>query len=166
MGNKVPVPERPAVPAGKTRICVAGFGISHNVGGAQKLASAIAAEYPDQYETWFYFSTFHFHDFLKTLKEEIPEHQKSQSSTLDKGKTMGEHTSAPFVWFERADEPAFEAKGGRDKFCEWAGTEFPNVESIQALASVDEPSFKGMFFDNDTPSGTWTKKDESTTSSR
>jgi hypothetical protein len=51
MGNAIPIPLRPPVPSGKTRICVAGFGISHNTARAQKLASAIASSYPEQFET-------------------------------------------------------------------------------------------------------------------
>jgi hypothetical protein len=50
-----PVPERPPVPAGKVRVCVAGFAVSHNVGRAASVARAIAANSPEQFESWFYF---------------------------------------------------------------------------------------------------------------
>lgn len=50
-----PVPERPPVPAGKVRVCVAGFAVSHNVGRAASVARAIVANSPDQFESWFYF---------------------------------------------------------------------------------------------------------------
>lgn len=152
---QVAVPPRPPVPADKTRICVSGFGVSHNTGRAQKLASAIAKEHPDKYETWFYFSTFQFKDFLKTLKQEIPEEQQSKLSTMDsKTKTIAVHSSAPFVWLERRDNQ-IEAIGGRDKFCDWATNEFPGEEPIQALSSVEEPPYSELFFDNSTPGGTW-----------
>ena len=153
---KVPVPNRPAVEGGKTRICVAGFGISHNTGRAQKLAATIARIHPDKYETWFYFSTFCYKEFLKSfIQNEIPHDQKSQLSTLDSDRTIGSHQSAPFVWFETAD--GIVAVGGRDKFCEWAAKEFPENEAIQALAGIESPPLRELFFDSTTPGGTWMK---------
>jgi hypothetical protein len=168
MGNAIPIPLRPPVPSGKTRICVAGFGFSHHTSRAQKLASVIATRYPDQYETWFYFSTFGFNDCLKVILQELPDEQKSQPGTKDKGKTIGEHTSSPFVWFETggtlaADGETVEGKtmitkGGRDMFCEWAGQEFPKDEAIQALSSLEAPPFSEAFwFNNATPGGTWSE---------
>ena len=106
MGNyfTVPVPDRPEIPSGKTRICVAGFGISPHTGRAKNIASAIANKYGDKYETWFYFSSFGFSSFLNdTLKPEIPDDQKKKEGTKDKGKTIAEHTSSPFVWLESYD---------------------------------------------------------------
>eukprot|EP00662_Eupelagonemidae_sp_cell21_P019337 gene19337-4764_t len=44
------------VPAGKTRICVAGFNTSHHTNRAGKLARAIVAGHPE-YESWFYFDS-------------------------------------------------------------------------------------------------------------
>jgi hypothetical protein len=149
MGNAIPIPLRPPAPDGKTRICVAGFGISNKTARDQKLASAIAASYPEQYryETWFYFSTFGFYDCLKVILQELPDEQKSQPGTKDNGKTIGEHRSVPFVWFETGGPSAASgetvegktmiAKGGRDMFCEWAGQEFPKDEAIQALISLE-----------------------------
>ena len=52
-----PVPERTPVPAGKVRVCVAGFAVSHNVGRAAAVARAIVANRPDQFESWFYFDS-------------------------------------------------------------------------------------------------------------
>jgi hypothetical protein len=170
MGNAVPIPERPAVPEGMTRICVAGYGTSHNVGRAQKLASTIAKAYPRKYQTWFYFSNFGFAQFLSILKAEIPEDQKSHPSTKDKGKTMAEHTSAPFVWLETTtattttattdgvdekNNKVITAKGGGDMFRDWAREEFPENNDIQELAKTETPSMSEMFFDNATPGGTW-----------
>ena len=152
----VPVPPRPPVPPTKTRICVAGYGLSHNTGRAQRLAAAIAAAHPSRYETWFYFSTFCYRDFLESIKTEIPEEQKSLPSTLDTGApSMVQHRSAPFVWFERAAAPQFQAVGGRDKFCDWSRTEFAHQEDIQAWTSLEEPPLTELFFDNATPGGTW-----------
>jgi hypothetical protein len=165
MGNSVPIPERPAVPKGMTRICVAGIGISHNVSRAQKLASTIAKVHPQKYQTWFYFSTFGYSHFLTLIQAEIPEDQKSHPSTKDKGKTMAEHTSAPFVWLEKTTTTAaaagadqkqtITAKGGGDMFREWARKEFPENADIQELAKPETPTMSEMFFDNATPGGTW-----------
>lgn len=169
MGNKIPVPKSPSVPAGMTRICVAGFSISHNVGRAQKLAAAIADAHPDKYETWFYFSNSGFKDFLNDfLQRRLPEDQKGYPSVLNSDKTLAEHTSAPFCWLERGgtavageddkvEGKTCEVKGGRDMLCEWAGKEFPEDESIQALSSVESPPIMDIFwgFDNKTPGGTW-----------
>mmetsp|Transcript_3221 Transcript_3221/g.3579 ORF Transcript_3221/g.3579 Transcript_3221/m.3579 type:complete len:174 (-) Transcript_3221:241-762(-) len=169
MGNKIPVPKRPPVPVGMTRICVSGFSISHHVGQAQKLAAAIAAEHPDKYETWFYFSNSGFKNFLSQfLQERLPEDQKGLPSVLGSDKTLAEHTSAPFCWLEqggtavadgddKVEGKTYQVKGGRDMLCQWAGKEFPNNESIQALSNVESPPIMNVFrgFDNKTPGGTW-----------
>lgn len=171
MGNKITVLKSPPVPAGKTRICVTGFAISHNVGRAQKLAAAIAEAHPDKYETWFYFSNFGYSKFLTKFKQhQLPEDQKGLPSTSDGGKTLAEHTSAPFCWLERGgtivaaaedggddtvEGKIYEVKGGRDMLCDWAGKEFPEEESIQALCSVKAPPRSETCFDNTTPGGTW-----------
>ena len=44
------------VPAGKTRICIAGAYSGPHDARAHKLAAAIAAAYPEKYETWFYWT--------------------------------------------------------------------------------------------------------------
>mmetsp|Transcript_6446 Transcript_6446/g.9771 ORF Transcript_6446/g.9771 Transcript_6446/m.9771 type:complete len:179 (-) Transcript_6446:169-705(-) len=166
MGNTsgTPIPERPPVPAGKTRICVSGFGISHNSAGAKNLADAIVSAHPDKYESWYYFNSFGYKKFLRVILNELPDSEKGKESTMDKGTTVGQHHSSPFVWLEsggqtNADSKAvegktYEAQGGRDKFCLWAQKEFPGEESIQALASTDSPSLSILFFDSSSP-GTW-----------
>ena len=163
MGNRfaAPVPSRPAVPAGVTRICVAGFGISHHTGRAQKMAALIAEKNPTQYETWFYFSTFGYHSFLKEdVMPKIPEDQKAKPGTADKGKTIGEHTSSPFVWLETTSNnatTAYTALGGRDKFAEWVTETFPEDSDLADLTK-EEPSHKELFFDTSTPGGTFNKE--------
>jgi hypothetical protein len=162
MGNYFtpPVPSRPAVPAGVTRICVSGFGASPNVGRAQKIAALIVKKHPTKYETWYYFSTFGFGDFLKTvILPEIPEDQKSKSGTKDKGKTIGEHTSAPFVWLETSsgDKKEYTAIGGRDMFCEWAEQKFPDDAEVKALTETT-PGMSELFFDSAVPGGTYAKE--------
>ena len=162
MGNSVPVPERPLVPEGKTRICVAGFGLSHNTGRARNLAAAIADAYPDKYETWFYFSTLGYGNFLKDFQEkELPEEFKDKSCSMDtKPKTFATQTSAPLVWFEIQENGSnkIEMKGGRDLFAQWAGTEFPDHDKIQPLTGVESPPIKELFYENSMPQGTYQKK--------
>ena len=48
-----PTPELP-VPAGKTRMCIAGWNASPNAGLAHEVATAVAKKYPDKYESWFH----------------------------------------------------------------------------------------------------------------
>uniref|UniRef100_A0A7S0ZJL5 Uncharacterized protein n=1 Tax=Timspurckia oligopyrenoides TaxID=708627 RepID=A0A7S0ZJL5_9RHOD len=153
----VPAPQRPAVPDGKIRICVSGYGMSHNTGRAQKLAATIARVYPEGYETWFYFSTFHFKDFLESILKQIPEDQLSKPSCLDSDRPISNHSSSPFVWLEHPGAKPMTAIGGRDSFCDWAAKTFPSDKSIQGLTSTREPPLSEMFFDNATPGGTWMK---------
>jgi hypothetical protein len=41
---------------GKTRICVAGFTLSHHTGRARDLADEIVKAFPERFESWFYFA--------------------------------------------------------------------------------------------------------------
>eukprot|EP00567_Pseudictyota_dubia_P018666 CAMPEP_0197433230 /NCGR_PEP_ID=MMETSP1175-20131217/1161_1 /TAXON_ID=1003142 /ORGANISM="Triceratium dubium, Strain CCMP147" /LENGTH=160 /DNA_ID=CAMNT_0042961549 /DNA_START=35 /DNA_END=517 /DNA_ORIENTATION=+ len=156
MGNSVPVPERPPVPEGKTRICVAGFGISNNVGYAQMLASAIAEKFPDKYETWFYFSNFGYREFLKDFQaNHLPDDYKDKPCSMDKNsKTFATQTAAPLVFFQSADGTIV-PKGGRDLFCQWAAEEFKDHPDIVDKADVATPPMKYSFFDHKTPGGTY-----------
>ena len=124
------MPARPPVSAGRVRICVTGFTLSHNVGRAARVANAIAAACPDKYETWFYFDK-RFRDpagssFLDTVKSELSEEQQTQFAA---------HRSAPFCWLETADGGR-DAKGGRDRLSEWAVKEFKDVPEVLELAST------------------------------
>eukprot|EP00592_Proboscia_alata_P008324 CAMPEP_0194356884 /NCGR_PEP_ID=MMETSP0174-20130528/4453_1 /TAXON_ID=216777 /ORGANISM="Proboscia alata, Strain PI-D3" /LENGTH=163 /DNA_ID=CAMNT_0039126667 /DNA_START=57 /DNA_END=548 /DNA_ORIENTATION=- len=152
MGNVPVVPARPAVPSGVTRICVIGYSSSHNVGRAANLAAAIASAHPSAYETWFYFSNFGYKKFLESVKnEDIPDSEKTKRGNLDNEKTIGEHTSAPFVWLEKSNADENESKknieaiGGRDMFAQWSGKTFPDNEDIQKLSDVAAPPAMEMF---------------------
>ncbi|CAK0830585.1 unnamed protein product, partial [Prorocentrum cordatum] len=94
---------------GKTRICVAGFGISHHTNHAGKIARGIVEANPDHYESWFYFSSKGYPQLLAQIKGELP---------ADQQKRFGSHRTAPFCWLE-SPEGRLDAKGGRDSFCEW-----------------------------------------------
>ena len=129
-----PVPERSHVPAGKVRVCVAGFATSHNVGRAASVARAVVTNSPDRFESWFYFDDQGFRaersrffgprgtgGFLAQIKGELEPR-------------CTDHVTAPFCWLERPGG-VLEALGGRDELCAWALAEFPGVSEISALAS-------------------------------
>lgn len=161
MGNAlVPaIPARPAVPAGLTRICVSGYGVSHNAGRAQKIATLIAQKHAQEYETWFYFSTFGYGEFLKTVIPDLPEDQKAKQGTMDIGKSIGQHMSSPFVWLEKTKsggEKEYIALGGRDMFCKWVDETFPQDAELKELTK-EEPPLSDFWFDNKTPAGTYEK---------
>jgi hypothetical protein len=104
------------------------------------LARAIAQHAPDKYETWFYFcSKGYRHEetgFLKQIKSELSEEQQKQ---------FAGHMSSPFCWLETPDGKR-DAKGGRDRLCEWALATFPEIPAIKELASTD-PSITEIWVD-------------------
>ena len=153
----VPVPERPPVPEGKTRICIAGFGVSPNVARARAVATEIAKAHPDKYETWFYFSTFGYLRFLKDFQaKDLPEEYKDKPCSADSNpKTFATQTSAPLVFFQ-TPEGALEPKGGQDLFSAWAVKEFPDNAEIAAAAKIGVSlSPTEMFYPNEMPQGTY-----------
>jgi len=147
MGLSVSTPlPRPPVQAGKTRLCVGGFGLSHHTGRARSIVDTIVKIYPETYESWFYFDTRGFRPkFLTEIKAELSEEQQKQFAA---------HKTSPFCWIEKANEKPF-ALGGRDKLCEWVIANFPNKEKDEPILSLcrEEPSrtMKEVFFDNKTP---------------
>jgi len=173
-----PLP-RPPVPDGLTRICVSGFGISHHTGRARAIASAIAEQYPEKYETWYYFDTRGFRpSFLDSIKGELSESGSSSScdstgstSTDDFSKEvktiLTAHSSSPFCWLEQTttdttttkEQKAYTPLGGRDALCEWTMTNFADGEDEKtknaAILSLchSEPtrSWKEIKFDATTP---------------
>lgn len=125
----VPHPPRSTpVPAGKVRICIAGYTMSPPTGRAHFLAGLIAKKYPDQYETWYFFDLFAWGKFTveKFCNVPFPAHLKG-------------HCTSPFVWFERpgsGSDNAIEPLGGYDHFSTWAKTTFKDRdEEIVAFAS-------------------------------
>ena len=141
---------RPQVPKGKTRICVAGFSMSHHTGRARAIAAGIAKAYPDKYETWFYFHTKGFKtQFLDSIKAEI----KQSGGSLPE-----DHNTSPFVWLERqtASKKEMTGLGGRDKLCDWAKDNFDASDSnnVKFLSLCDEApphTLKEIIFDTRTP---------------
>lgn len=125
-----PLP-RPAVPEGKIRICITGFSLSPNSGKAAEVTRAIVAEYPEKYESWFYFDMQFRGDgtgqngFLGDVKKELSSEQQEK---------FAKHKTSPFCWLEHPDGTK-DAKGGCDFFSEWALAEFSGNEKIKAVAA-------------------------------
>jgi hypothetical protein len=137
MGASGSAPIRSAVPEGKIRLCVAGFKISHHTGRAQKLAVEIQRSFPDQYETWFYFSwPSAYRAYLTGLltNEFKPAFEANPDSPL-KG-----HMTSPICWLEEKNaggETVITPLGGRDRFCEWALSKHNDSPTIHELATTD-----------------------------
>lgn len=142
MGNTAvkAVPQRPPVANGKTRICVAGFTLSHHTNRAGNLARTIAAQYPNEYETWFYFDSKGYRGSRGLLKNDVfPQLNEEQKVCFES------HKSSPFCWLE-APDGSLDAKGGRDRLCEWAAGKFPdNAEIVQLSATP--PSLTEVWVD-------------------
>jgi hypothetical protein len=131
------LPPRPPVAEGKKRICVAGFTLSHHTNRARKIADAIVASQPEVYESWYFFDSKAYRDFLNTtIKPNLPDEQQ---------KKFAAHKSSPFCWVE-SDDGSLDAKGGRDGLCEWALAEFPDTASVSTLAQ-NEPSLSEAWVD-------------------
>jgi len=129
MGQAASIPARPPVPAGKTRLCVAGFGTSHHTARASRVARAVGASAPERLETWFYFDSAGYRGkdgLLPKIKSELDK---------DDQERFASHNSSPFCWFEYPDGRR-KGIGGRDKLCEWAQAEFPNDSHIQKLTTT------------------------------
>merc|ERR1711998_194744 len=155
--------ERPPVPTGVTRIHIAGAFVmdgwgmgSPNVGKAHRLASLIAESQPSKYQTWQYLSNSGYKAFLRPLLLEFDEAERAKQSTNDKGTTVAQHHSTPFVWLESTDaegKKVMTALGGRDKFVEWASREFADVPAIAAAATSGFSFSQDAFFNTaSTPS--------------
>lgn len=131
------------VPAGKTRLCVAGFKVSHNTGHARCMADMIAKKFPDRYETWFHFPAFspaEYFDYIETvIKPQLNEEQRASFSSR-----VG--WSSPFCWLLNSDG-VLDAKGGNDRFCEWVTAAFPEDEELKKYAATPPSLLSDMLFD-------------------
>ena len=132
MGNKQarPVPPRDKKPPeGVTRLCVVGFTMSHHTGRAKKVADAIVAAHPGRYEKWFYFCSTGFRgeeSFLASIKPQLTQEQQEQ---------FKDHKKSPFCFLEPHEGP-LNALGGRDRFCEWALTQFTDAEKDKEIINL------------------------------
>jgi hypothetical protein len=125
---------RSKVPEGKTRLCVSGFGLSHHTGKARQIVDTIVREYPEEYESYFYFDTKGFRpDFIDAIKSELSEEQQNE---------FKDHNTSPFCWLETADGEKPYALGGRDNLCEWVVKNLSETEKSKKILKLcgEEPS--------------------------
>jgi len=125
------------------------------------------------YESWHYFSNTGFKPALATFIAELPEEEKNKESTMDKGTTVAEHHSAPFVWLESGGSLAedgtvtgktYVAVGGADKFREWITKEFesdPAMAEVVTAAKGAPSLMSDLFFENSVPGGTYLSQENS-----
>jgi hypothetical protein len=93
------------------------------MGRARRIASAIAAQYPQQYETWFKIGgDVDFHDFTRQIFDSVPFPAHLRG-----------HDTSPFCWLERGENAVIEPIGGCDHLCEWAKRTFAGNADIVAL---------------------------------
>jgi hypothetical protein len=125
----VTTPKITPVPAGKTRICVAGYTHSPPTAKARFLATLIAEEFPGKFETWFYydgaFSNFTTKRFANV---DFPAHLKG-------------HSTSPFVWLETGSDNVIQPLGGADFLSTWALDAKNGVSGsakVKALATTSE----------------------------
>jgi glutathione S-transferase len=123
-GEGKAVPPRKPVPQGKIRICEAGYNASPHTGRARQIIGYIAAKYPNEYESWFYFDAgdkyFKFlHDMFDNVT--FPAHLKG-------------HGTSPFIWLETAPNEIHTLIGGRADLATWVKSKFPNDKELLELA--------------------------------
>lgn len=125
----VDAPPTPPIPQGVTRIGVSGYSyVSPPTTKAHFLADRIAKKYPQQYETWYYWSIFSYHKFLAEKFGKISFKEIGCENLIG-------HDTSPFVWLERADGKKLECIGGSDDFANWVKKNFPNDEDLVNVAS-------------------------------
>jgi hypothetical protein len=125
----VKTPKVTPVPAGKIRICVSGYTHSAPTAKARYLATLIAEEFPDKFETWFYFSSSMFFNFTakKFANVDFPAHLKG-------------HATSPFVWLETGSDNVIEPLGGAEFLSAWALDAKNGVSGsakVKALAELE-----------------------------
>ena len=103
------VPPVTPVPAGKIRICHAGFPLCSHAGRAHDITGYLAEKHPDKFESWYYWQSGDgFYSFLQKKFEHVtfPEHLKG-------------HDSSPFIWLEEGSDNRITPIGGRQHFVDW-----------------------------------------------
>lgn len=115
-------PPSSAVPAGKVRVCMVGFPMSHHTGRAHQIAAQLAAKVPNEVETWFYWAkSAEFYAFTEKRFASVPfpDHLKG-------------HGSSPFVWLEEPPKAGGQGNattpiGGRAEFVAWIQKTYPQL---------------------------------------
>jgi len=113
-------PARGPVPAGITRICVAGYGASPHYTRANNVGLLLCEEFP-QFEYWTHSpSRDEFFIWLVGWKETVASHK------ADSG--FQKHRTSPICWFEKEDGSVV-ILGGRDRFVEWISANHPGSKA-------------------------------------
>jgi hypothetical protein len=139
------IPKRTPVPAGKTRLCVAGWPNSPHVGRAVNLAREIAKADPSSYETWFFLT------YGSNLRGEGGDGKGGLMGEIkalmpaDDKERLASHKSVPFCWIETPG--GVTGFGGRDRFCEWVQKQekLMQIAVVKEMATTD-PSPPGDLF--------------------
>jgi len=119
------VPPRKPVPEGKIRICEAGYNVSPHTGRARQIIGYIAAKYPNEYESWFYFdSGDKYFGFLKQTFDSVPFPENLKG-----------HATSPFIWLETGQNQIHQLIGGRTDLATWVKSKFPQDKELLELAA-------------------------------
>jgi glutathione S-transferase len=119
------VPPRKPVPAGKTRLCEAGYTASPHTGRARQIIGYICSKYASEYESWFYFdSGDKYYAFLKETFDKVPFPDNLKG-----------HASSPFMWCETGQNEISQLIGGRSDLCVWAKAKFPQDKELLELCA-------------------------------
>ena len=137
MGGTASTVRPGAVPAGKTRICMIGYSISHNCLNAQQILVAITEAKKEEYESWWKWGGRLSKGWFRNPTTGLLPQVLGELSEADQAKFKG-HTTAPFCWLEHPDGSKT-GLGGRDDFAAWAAQELKDVPSVAALAIPEEP---------------------------
>jgi hypothetical protein len=107
---KLVKPRLTPVPAGKIRICVAGYTHSSPTASAHYLADKVARAQPGKYESWYFFDQYTFFLFtawrFSSPDIKFPAHLKG-------------HATSPFCWLEEGPNNKVTPIGGSDDLREW-----------------------------------------------
>jgi len=117
-----------APPAGKTRICITGFGASPHSGRSQLLADLLTKKYPDQIEYWAWYDTVYFQRYIDGILRDVA------CLSEDDLKKFDGHITSPFVWAVTSEGSTGIGEGS--DFCKWATEKYPEDKEVQALADV------------------------------
>jgi len=113
------------VPEGKIRLCEAGYTASPYTGRARQIIGYIAAKYPNEYESWFYFdSGDKYFAFLREMFDKVPfpDHLKG-------------HATSPFIWCETGQNQISQLIGGRTDLATWCKAKFPQDKELLELCA-------------------------------
>ena len=144
---------RPVTSAGKTCICISGFGyLSHHTVRARRIARAVEAAHPSRFETFFWFDQQRYRG-EKPKKTGLPRsayplegsflHSFYASLDETERQRLANHITSPFIWLAHPDGRC-ECLGGRSELCEWVEKHLgldPKASAALALAKAPPPKF-------------------------